>query len=77
MCGTDWYKDFVHNMSVADKKHVQEFEIQVPYKFGGNEVVYSYKRSHIPVYVGNHRCTLETEVVNLDLPLLISKQAMK
>ena len=37
----------------------------------------SYRRAQIPVYVGSQRCLWETEVVDIDLPLLISKQAMK
>ena len=47
------------------------------YKFGGNEVVHSYKCAQIPIQVGKQQCMLETEVVDIDLPLLISKQAMK
>ena len=77
VCGKDWYEDFVQNMTTEDKKCVQEARSEVPYKFGGNDIVSSYQCATIPVYVGNQRCTLETEVVDIDLPLLISKQAMK
>ena len=77
VCGSEWYKDFVYNLSGDDKKLVTESGSNIPYKFGGDKVVHSKLAACIPVWVGDQKCMMEVEVVDLDLPMLISKQAMK
>ena len=77
VCGTAWYREFLENLNQADKARVKETSSSVPYKFGGSEVINSNLRVVIPIYVGSQQGNLETEVVDSDLPLLISKDTMK
>ena len=77
VCGVEWYEEFVSNLSAEDRKSVHETNSQVPYKFGGGEVINSFKTVTIPIYVGSQGGMLETEVVDSDLPLLVSKQTTK
>ena len=48
-----------------------------PYKFGDGKVVHSYQQVNMPVYIENERGMMETEVVDQEIPLLISKEAMR
>ena len=77
VCGIEWYTEFVKSLSLSDKQLVHEAPSKIPYKFGGNEVIYSFKQAAIPICIGGENGLLETEVVDIDLPLLMSKQSMK
>lgn len=48
-----------------------------PFKFGNSRVVHSTKKVKIPVMMGQTRCHIETEVVPVDIPLLLSKTSLK
>ena len=45
--------------------------------FGDSEVIKSTHKAYIPAYIGNRKVCIETEVVDKELPLLPSKEAMK
>ena len=77
VCGSSWQAEFVANLSRNDRATLSEKASSVPFKFGASDVIHSTKCVQLPVYVGDTRCVLEAEVVDLDLPLLISKEAMK
>ena len=77
VCGKEWYNEFVSSLPEDDRNSIQSEESRVPYKFGSGDIVYSFKKSILPVYLGNNKGSLETEVVDTELPLLISKSAMK
>ena len=49
----------------------------IPFRFGDNPVINSYKNVIIPVQLNGVNCFLETEIVQKSLPLLISKESMK
>ena len=40
-------------------------------------MIKSTHKAYIPVYIGNRKVRIETEVVDKELPLLLSKKAMK
>ena len=75
VCGADWYKDFVSNLSENDKE-VKTKTSHMPYKFWDGKVVYSHQQVSLPVYIGIQKGTMDTEVVDQEIPLLISKEAM-
>ena len=77
VCGKEWYDEFVNSLSEDDKRAIITEESSVPYKFGSGDVIYSYMKAILPVYFGTYKGTLETEIVKTELPLLISKNAMK
>ena len=77
VCGKEWYDEFVSGLSEDDKRAIKTEESSFPYKFGSGDVIYSYQRSILPVYLGTYKGTIETEIVKTELPLLISKNAMK
>jgi hypothetical protein len=77
VCGAAWYQEFLGNLSQTDKARVEETSSCVPYQFGGSDVINSNLRAVIPIYVGSQQGSLQMEIVNSDLPLLISKNTMK
>jgi len=76
VCGKEWYDEFVNSLSEDDKRAIITEESSVPYKFGSGDVIYSYMKA-IQGYSGTYKGTLETEIVKTELPLLISKKAIK
>ena len=47
------------------------------FKFGDSKVIKSTHNAYMPTYTGNRKVHIETEVVDKELPLLLSKEAMK
>ena len=64
VCGTEWYKDYINSLSEQDKNLVSTQPSKMPYKFGDGKVVHSYQRVDLPVYIGNQKGMMETEVVD-------------
>ncbi|XDV39471.1 hypothetical protein PO909_008715, partial [Leuciscus waleckii] len=79
VCGQEWLDNY---STVLQKKSVKmmketEAESHRPFKFGDGKVVYSGKRVKIPAKIGNMKCNIETEVVPINIPLLLSKTSLK
>ena len=47
------------------------------FKFGDNKLINSTKKMKIPTVIAGKDVMLSTEVIDYDIPLLLSKQAMK
>ena len=47
------------------------------FKFGDSEVIKSTHKVYIPACIGNKKVCIETEVVDKEPPLLMSKEAVK
>lgn len=54
-----------------------EIQSHRPFKFGDGKVVYSVKKVKIPAKIGTIKCNIETEVVPVNIPLLLSKTSLK
>jgi len=48
-----------------------------PFRFGDGNVVYSNRKLRLPAKIGQTKCHVETEVVKVDIPLLLSKTSLK
>ena len=75
--GESNYKTFIDTLSEKQKKILHEEPSSVSFKFGDNPIVQSHKRATLPVKLNGVECTLQTEVVRKDIPLLLSKSSMK
>ena len=60
---------FVNRRQEISHQNRELYSVQVR----GSDIVNSFKQVRMPVYVGSQKCMLEAEIVDLDLPLLISK----
>ena len=59
------------------KKCIKEESSKTSFKFGDDIAVMSQKRVIIPTVIGNKRVLLETDVIDQNIPLLLSKPSMK
>ena len=50
---------------------------KLTFKFGNGRPVQSIKKVSLPVMIGKQEIELETNIVDTDIPLLLSKSAMK
>lgn len=79
VCGQEWLDNYNTVLRKNSVKRMKETETHShrPFKFGDGKVVYSVKRVKIPAKIGNTKCNIETEVVPVNIPLLLSKTSLK
>ena len=75
--GKKWMENFVSNMSDSDIKEVKTSTSKSAFKFGDEPSVRSTEKVTFPCYVLGERTTLCADVVDRNIPLLISKEEMK
>lgn len=77
--GDENYENFKESLPDDERKELEESETEsrIPFKFGYNPLVHSYKKAILPVILNGVGCKLQTEIVKIPLPLLISKPSMK
>ena len=57
--------------------YINKFVGETKFKFGDGETVGSLKSVIIPAQIGNSEIMIQTDVISSELPLLLSKDAMK
>ena len=75
VCGRKWLDCYTD--SLIDEDIIKEKPSTAAFKFGKGEPVMSEKKVIIPVVIGSKKVNLETDVIDADIPLLMSKAAMK
>ena len=78
VCGEQWLKTFVASLAPEDrKKVVGPVQSNCTFKFGNQQKLTSIAKYQLPVQIGGRKMSIETEVIQSDIPMLLSKQAMK
>ena len=77
VCGKLWLDCYIESLSKEDSKLIEERPSSTKFKFGDGRVVQASRKVIIPVYIGDKKVSIETDVVPDDLPILLSKQSMK
>ena len=77
VCGKRWFDNYVENLSERDKAKVNISPSNKMFKFGDGNKVESAHKAVIPAKIADTSCNIETEIVNVDLPLLLSKTSLK
>ena len=77
VCGQEWLNDFLSTLSHDTKSKIQTFASDRLFKFGGKIKVPSRGFYKIPCSIGGKNIILEIDVVECQIPCLISKEAMK
>ncbi len=75
VCGRKWLDCYTD--SLIDENIIKEKPSTAAFKFGNGEPVMSEKKVIIPAVIGSKKVNLETDVIDADIPLLMSKAAMK
>ena len=74
VCGQNWLKCFED--SLDEGVSIKKRSSCATFKFGNGRPVQSLKKVALPVTTGNDKISQETDVVDTDIPLLLSKVAM-
>ena len=77
MCGWDWAECLVESLSEQSQAKVEKYESEKTFKFGGGERRKSCGFWRIPCFMAGRNVMLETDIVNADIPCLLSKPALK
>ena len=77
ICGTKWYKYFLETLTDAQKKKIVKIKGVRTFKFGDENKLNSLYEVILPCVITDIEVSIITDVVNSDIPLLLSKDAMK
>ena len=77
VCGEKWLNHFISQLSNSDKQKISTFPSKKNFKFGDGRTVCSSKTVKFPAKIGDRKCNISTEVVNADIPLLLSKESLQ
>ena len=77
VAGKAWKEMYLATLSHQEKKEVKIFPSKTSFKFGAGDPVSAKECMEIPCVIGGLRTTMKTEVVESDIPLLLSKPDMK
>lgn len=74
--GQNWLSVYLNTLSLQDRKACKKLPSVNSFRFGDGRLVQSLGCVQIPVYIGQKRVTLSTDIVPCDIPLLISRHSM-
>ena len=77
VCGKRWLQEYVDSLSEHDRSTVFSEPSQNKFKFGAGGTIPSGGSYVIPIYLDGERHRLRVEVVESELPLLLSLGSMK
>ena len=78
MCGEWWLQTFLTSLEPEDRDMVVgPLRSGCIFKFGNQEQLTFIAKYKQPVYIGEKKIMLNTEVIKSDIPMLLSKQSMK
>ena len=77
VAGDLWLKTYLDMLPENLLKEVRRLDSRKRFQFGGEYVLPSNGRFSIPAVIMGRKCTIRTDVVESDIPLLFSKQALK
>lgn len=77
VCGKKWFEQYVDRLQEDQKKVIKKKTSTKIFRFGDGAQVHSYMNATIPAQIGKTKCNIETEVVDVELPLLLSKDSLK
>ena len=76
VCGVKWLDNYLKNIGI-NMSDINSEPSNNTFRFGGGNVYNSDKYVFIPCVLGGKDIIIKTNVVECDIPLLLSKTAMK
>ena len=77
VCGHNWINNYVSALTDEQRQLVQKYKTGAKIMFGGGTMSKSLQRVNIPVCFGDLNCYLNVEVIQGNLPLLLSVKSPK
>ena len=77
VCGVEWYQRYVDSLVIGrDRSLVKETISEGKFRFGDSEVFNSKFMSELPIYVGGEKKMIIVDVVDCNIPCLLSTSAV-
>ena len=77
VCGRNWFDNYISSLRQEDKAKIKQIMGQKVFRFGGGEKLKSEGEYRIPAVIAGKEVTIKTDVVESDIPLLLSRKSMK
>jgi hypothetical protein len=77
VCGEKWLQDYLVSLAPETRNRVTSSSSYKVFRFGGGERLRSVGRFLIPANIAGKERQIMTDVVRSDVPLLLSRRAMK
>ena len=77
VAGKEWLQSYIDSLSPTDKKSIQSESSDKFFRFGGGTCLKSKGLYDVPCVLAGECCRLGVDVVECELPLLLSKDSMK
>ena len=77
VCGESWLKFYIETLSEEEVACIKFEESDSTFKFGDSKLIKANRRVTIPTVIAGTSVDLTTDVIDYDIPLLLSKEAMK
>jgi len=77
VCGINWFNDYISLLDDVDRKAIVKESGKRVFQFGGGTRLKSLGQYMLPSYVVGKRVLVKTDVVSSEIPMLLSKTAMK
>ena len=77
VCGKIWMECYVDGLPAENQEKVVYKPSLNSFKFGSGSIFPSLYKAKLPAVVGGKKIMIETDVVDSDIPMLLSKSAMK
>ena len=77
VCGENWLNNYLQTLNRSDRRKVQQKGSRTTIKFGGGRMLKSEWEYWLQVVIAGKEVKVRTEVVKSDIPLLLSREAMK
>jgi hypothetical protein len=77
VCGKNWIDSYIDSMDDCDRRKIVCRKGTKMFKFGGGTKLKSIAEYELPANLAGKKVTIKTDVVQSDIPMLLSKTAMK
>ena len=77
VCGEICLENYLNALDHEDRRKIKRSIGKKSFKFGGGEHLKSKWEYNVPAVIAGKEVTIKTDVVESDIPLLLSRQAMK
>ena len=77
VCGQNWMDSYINSLNEVDRKKIKQTTGERTFKFGGGTRLKSRAEYCLPAVIAGKEVTIKTDVVGSDIPLLLSRTAIK
>ena len=77
VCGQNWMDSYINSLNEVDRKKIKQTTGERTFKFSGGTRLKSRAEYCLPAVIAGKEVTIKTDVVGSDIPLLLSRTAMK